>query len=55
VTISLGVVTQIPQQNTATTHMIGAADRALYKAKHSGRNRTAAFGTRPAESDDPGP
>jgi diguanylate cyclase (GGDEF)-like protein len=54
VTISLGVVTQMPQQNTATTHMIGAADRALYKAKHAGRNRATAFGTRLEESGDKG-
>ncbi|HYD80680.1 MAG TPA: diguanylate cyclase [Paucimonas sp.] len=45
VTISLGVVTQIPQHNATVAHMIGAADRALYKAKHSGRNRAAAYGS----------
>jgi diguanylate cyclase (GGDEF)-like protein len=43
VTISLGVFTQIPQPNTTITHLIGAADRALYRAKHAGRNCTVVY------------
>lgn len=44
VTISLGVATQVPQHNATVQHIIGAADRALYKAKHSGRNCVAVYG-----------
>ncbi len=39
VTISLGMATIIPGQGTNATHLIQSADRALYKAKASGRNR----------------
>lgn len=44
VTISLGIVTQVPQNNTAVSHLIGAADRAMYRAKHSGRNCVIVYG-----------
>jgi diguanylate cyclase (GGDEF)-like protein len=44
VTISLGVITQIPAHNTAVSHMIGAADRALYQAKRQGRNCVVVHG-----------
>jgi len=39
VTISIGVNTQIPEQNNSLDHFISAADNALYKAKEMGRNR----------------
>ena len=48
VTISLGVITQIPTHNTAISHMVGAADRALYQAKHSGRNCVVVHGAKSA-------
>jgi diguanylate cyclase (GGDEF)-like protein len=45
VTISLGVITQIPAHNTAVSHMISAADHALYQAKRSGRNCVIVHGS----------
>ncbi len=39
VTISVGVATQAPLQPVEVTGLIGAADRALYMAKRSGRDR----------------
>ncbi len=43
-TLSMGVVTQIPDKATTAEMMIGRADHALYEAKHHGRNQFAVFG-----------
>jgi diguanylate cyclase (GGDEF)-like protein/PAS domain S-box-containing protein len=39
VTVSIGVVSIIPQQNMSPVDLIKSADEALYKAKEEGRNR----------------
>lgn len=39
VTVSLGIVTLIPQQNRSAQNFIVSADLALYRAKKTGRNR----------------
>jgi diguanylate cyclase (GGDEF)-like protein len=42
VTLSLGVACMIPEPHTSADLIIGAADRALYRAKELGRNRVDA-------------
>jgi len=39
VTISLGVVTVVPDQNTGPDGLVQKADEAMYRAKQTGRNR----------------
>ena len=41
VTISLGVASLVPHRDTEVTTLISLADKALYRAKRNGRNRTA--------------
>ena len=43
VTVSLGVVSMVPDQNTSPHSLVHKADQALYQAKQTGRNRVAFF------------
>ena len=39
VTISVGLASVVPDENNSQTQLLDEADKALYEAKHSGRNK----------------
>ena len=45
VTVSAGVVVAAPDVEVAPEHLYGQADKALYAAKRSGRNRATLYGS----------
>ena len=42
-TISAGIMCSVADFNTSTDYIVGCADKALYKAKQSGRNMIVVF------------
>jgi diguanylate cyclase (GGDEF)-like protein len=44
VTVSIGTANMIPSIYTSTRDLISNADKALYKAKHNGRNVVDSYG-----------
>ena len=42
VTISVGIASVVPEEQNSQTQLLDEADKALYEAKHSGRNKVVA-------------
>jgi len=47
VTISIGVCSMTPDRETRSESLVSNADRALYQAKHQGRNQVCGFNIQP--------
>ena len=48
VTLSMGISTMVPRENSSYQQLIQSADKALYQAKYQGRNCFVVWGDRPA-------
>ena len=44
ITVSIGLATHVPDQESSIDELISRADKALYRAKRSGKNRVCAYG-----------
>lgn len=54
VTLSLGISSMQPDQNSLPEQLIEHADAALYQAKHQGRNRFVVYGAAAQRADSDG-